>query len=159
MVKVFITSKVHVRECTWVNSKSELPLMLLLLTESCLVLFDPVDCRPPASSNRGGLSWGVLWVSLASHLACVHIWPYSASFWMKYMHLSATMDSNAKVSGGLQDILWGGGFSLHWPLPRLRIFSAPVILENAFDLNIEEIVIILSSTQSEPNAPALVSKC
>ena len=44
-------------------------------------------------------------------------------------------------------------------LPRLRIFSAPVILENAFDLNIEDIVIILSSTQSEPNAPALVSKC
>lgn len=43
MDKVFITSKVHVKECTWVNSKSELLLMLLfyLVTESCLTLLSP----------------------------------------------------------------------------------------------------------------------
>ena len=89
--------------------------MLLLLTESCLALFDPVGCRPPASSNRGGPPWGrPLGVSGQSSCLCPYLTLLSV-LWMKYVHLSATMDSNLKVSGGLQDILWGGGFSLHWP--------------------------------------------
>ena len=55
----------------------------------------------------GLLTWGQFsGLSRASHLACAHFSPDSGFFLMG-MHLSAKVDSGAKVSGGLAGHLLG----------------------------------------------------
>ena len=91
--------------------------------------------------------------------------PTQGPCWCLHMHPSVKTDSSSKVSGSRQDILWAGSPSFPWPLPRLRIFSTTVILDNVTlvtcvtrDHNNEENVGALSSTQSGVSCWPFISR-